>query len=72
MVPNLVDIGPVVLEKKILKFRQSFFFNIAKSSPLEMGRGPTSEQTLIFLTQRCFVTNLVEIGPVVLEKKMKM
>ena len=30
------------------------------------------EQTWIPITQGCFVPSLVEIGPVVLEKKMKM
>ena len=34
--------------------------------------GPSFEETWIPLTQGCFVPSLVEIGPVVLEKKMKM
>ena len=40
--------------------------------PLEKGRGPSFEQTWIPSTQGCFVPTLVEIGPVVLEKKSKM
>ena len=35
-------------------------------------RGPSFEQTWIPFTQGCFVPSLVEIGSVVLEKKMKM
>ena len=34
--------------------------------------GSSFEQTWIPFTQGCFVPSLVEIGPVVLEKKMKM
>ena len=34
--------------------------------------GPSFEQTWIPFTQGCFVPSLVEIGPVVLEKKMDM
>ena len=40
-------------------------------SPLERG-GPSFEQTGISFTENCFVPNIVEIGPVVLEEKMKM
>ena len=39
---------------------------------LEKGRSPSSEQIWMPFTQGCFVQSLVEIGPVVLEKKMKM
>ena len=45
---------------------------ISQLSPLGKGRGPSIEQTWIPFTQECFVPSLVEIGPVVLEKKMKM
>ena len=34
--------------------------------------GPSFEQTGFPFTQGCLVPSLVEIGPVVLEKKMKM
>ena len=70
-VPSLVEIGPVVLEKKIFKFCQCIF-TISSLSPLGKGRGPSFEQIWIPFTQGCFVPSLVEIGPVVLEKKMKM
>ena len=39
---SLVEIGPVVLEKKIFKFRQCIF-GISKSSPLGKGLGPLLE-----------------------------
>ena len=35
-------------------------------------RGPSFEQNYISFTQECFVPSLVEIGPVVLEKKIKV
>ena len=70
-VPSLVEIGPVVLEKKIFKSYQ-FIFIISKLSPLWEGCGPSFQQTWIPFTQGYFVPSLVEIGPVVLEKKIKM
>ena len=39
--------------------------------PLEIGWGTSFEQTLVFITQECFVPSLVEIGPAVLEKIFK-
>ena len=44
--PNLLDIGPVVLEKKIIKFCQSIFA-ISLSSPLGKVRGPLFEQKML-------------------------
>ena len=38
--------------------------------PFEMGRGPSFEETWTPFTQGCFVPSLVEIGPVVLEKRI--
>ena len=67
-VPSLVEIGSVVLEKKILKFCQCIFA-ISQLSPLGKGRGPSFEQTWILITQEGIVPSLVEIGPEVLEKK---
>ena len=67
--PSLVELGPVILEKKIFK-RSRFIFIISQSSPLWKGRGPSFEQTWIPFTQGCSVPSLVEIGPVVLEKKI--
>ena len=59
--PNLVEIVPMVLEKKIFKFYQ-YIFTILLLSPLGKERG-------LALMQGYFVLSLVEIGPVVLEKK---
>ena len=69
--PSLVEIGSVVLEKKIFEFRQCIF-TISLLSPLGEGWCPSFEQTWIPFTQGYFVPSLVEIGPVVLENKMKM
>ena len=60
---KLVEIGPVVLEKKILKFCQCIFA-ISKLSPLGKRWGPSFEQTWLPFTKRCIVPNLVDIGPV--------
>ena len=42
--PSLVEIGPVVLEKKIFKSCQ-FIFIISQLSPLWEGRGPSFQQS---------------------------
>ena len=61
IVPSLVEIGPLVLEKKIFKFCQCIFA-IALLSPLGKGWGPLFEQTWVLISQECFVPSLVEIG----------
>ena len=66
---SLDEIGPLALEKKILKFCQCIFA-ILKLSPLRKGRGPSFEQTWIPITQGCFVPSLDEIGLVVPEKNI--
>ena len=58
--PILVKIGHPVLEKRILKYFESKF-TISVLSPLGVERGPLLEQTC-----------LIEIGPVVQEKKLKI
>ena len=64
IVPSLIEIGPTVLEKKIFKFRQCIFA-FCYYLPLEKGWGPSFEQTTcVPFTQGCFVSSLVEIGPV--------
>ena len=68
---KLVEIGPVVWIKTF-KSHQSTVFLLFLLSSLEKGRGPSFEQTWIPFTQGYFVPSLVEIDPVVLEKKMKM
>ena len=67
-VPSLVEIGLVVLEKKILKMRQCIFA-ISLLSPLGKEQRPSFEQTWIPYIQGCIESSLVEIGPVVLQKK---
>ena len=57
--PSLVEIGQVVLSKKIFKFHLSIF-SISLLSPFE--------QTWISFTYECFALGLVEIGTVVLER----
>ena len=70
-VPRLVQIGTVILEKKIFKYFQ-YNFTFSLLSPLGKGYGHSFEQTWIPSFQGCFVPSLVEIGPVVLEKKSKI
>ena len=41
--PSLVEIGPVVLEKKILKLRQNVF-TLLLQSPLGKGQGPSFDK----------------------------
>ena len=69
--PNLFETDPVFLEKKFFKISSMYFRYFVIISPWK-GRGPTFEETWIPSTQGCFVPSLVEIGPVVLEKKMKL
>ena len=68
-VPSLVEIGLVVLKKKIFKCCQCIFA-ISLSSSLEKGWGHSFEQAWVLITQECFVPSLVVIGPVILEKKI--
>ena len=63
---SLVEIGLVVLEKKIFKFRQSIFAISSLSRSLLGKGGP-----FIPFNQGYFVPSLVESGPVILEKKIK-
>ena len=53
-------------------FKSFFIFIISQWSPLSEGRGPSFEQTWVPYTRGYFVSSLVEIGPVILEMKMKM
>ena len=45
---------------------------ISLLSPLGKEQGPSFEQTSIPFTQGCFVPSLIEIGPVVFEKKVEI
>ena len=64
----MIEIGQVVLEKMILKFRQCIF-TITLKFHLGQGCGPSFEGTRIPFTQGSFVARLVETEPVVLEQK---
>ena len=64
--PSLVEIGQVVLEKRIFNFVNVFSL-FRNYLPLK-GWGPLFEQSRIPFTQGCSVPSLVEIGSVVLEK----
>ena len=68
-VPNLVEIGPAVMEKKFFNFVivLSLFRN---HLTFEIGWSPSFEQTWIHITQGGIVPSLVEIGLVALEKKI--
>ena len=63
---SLVEIGPVVLEKKIFNSCQCVF-TILQLSPLDFVRTNWNPPLL-----RLLCAKLVENGPVVLEKEMKM
>ena len=66
---SLVEINPVILEKKILKAHQSILV-ISKLSLF--GKKTVGLQIEISFNQGCFVLKLIEIDPVILEKKMNM
>ena len=59
-----VEISPLVLEKKIFRFRQ-YIFAISLAPSLEKERGPSFEQTWIPFTKGYFLPNLVVIGPLI-------
>ena len=61
-VPNLVEIGPVVLNRKSFKSYQ-FIFIISRFCPLWEGRSPLFlKNTWVPFTKGYFVPSLVEIG----------
>ena len=59
----------LVVLKKIFKL-QKYISTILTLSPLEIGYHPSVEQIKISLTQECFISSFVEIGPSVLERKI--
>ena len=65
--PNLYEIGPVVLEKKFLKFVNVFLL-CPYHLPFKKG---VALQQIPFI-QECFVPRLIEFGPVIPEKRMKI
>jgi hypothetical protein len=70
-VPSLIEFGLLVLEMKIFK-NFHCIFTLLLLSPLGEGQSPSFEQTWNPSPQGWSVLSLVEIGPVVLEKKSKM
>ena len=71
-VPDLIENSQVVMQKKIfLKVCQSIFI-ISQLSPVWEGRGPLFKILNSLNPLWYFVPSLVEIDPVVLEKKTKM
>ena len=66
---SLVEIGPLVQEKKIFKFRQCI--DILWLSPVENGWGPLFEHSWIPFTQRWIVSSLVELVQRLLRKRWK-
>ena len=67
--PRLVEIGSVVLEKRIFLNFINVFSLFRNYLPLEKG-GVLHLKKLESFTQGCFWPSLVEIGAVVLEKKI--
>ena len=65
--PSLVEIGKVVLEKKILNFINVFSL-FCNYPPLEKKEGPFIWTNLNSLTQGYYVPSLIEIASVVLFK----
>ena len=62
-------VGPVVLEKKIVKLSYCLFA-ISLLSPLEKRSGPSFVEIRGSFNQECFVPSWVEIGPMVLEEEI--
>ena len=60
-VPILVEIGPLVLEKKIFFLACQCVFTILSLSPIRKGQGPL-KILLIPFNQGCFVPSLVGIA----------
>ena len=73
-VPSLVEIGTVVLEKKIFTVRQCSFRYFIIISLWKREWSPIWANLILprRTAQGCFVRSLVEIDSVVFEKKMKM
>ena len=70
-VPSFDEIGPVVLERKIFKFRQ-YIFAISLLSPLGKGRFPTFERTRLPFTKGCFVLHWLKLACWFLRRRWKM
>ena len=66
---NMTYSGSVVLKKKIFKLTHPIFAFL-RLSPLWRGPGPLFEQFRIPFTQEWFMPSLIEVGQLVLEKKI--
>ena len=64
----MVEIGSVVLEKKIFKVCQCLFALFVNITPWKKGMALHLKK---FYPKEWFLPSLVEIGPMVLEKNMK-
>ena len=69
--PSLLEIGPVFLEKKTLKF-SPFIFQFSKLhvSPFGKRHGPWLKHIWVPFTKGYFLQSLVEIGPKVLQRNI--
>ena len=67
--PSLVELGSVLLEKKIFKLPQCIF-TIWLLFPFNKGHGPSFQQTWIVFTKKCFIHVFikVELDSVILKK----
>ena len=61
---RLGEIGLIVLEKRIFKFRQCNVFSLLFTTHLWKEQGPSFEQTWISFTRGYIVSGLVEFGPI--------
>ena len=66
---SLVSIGSIILEENIFKCRQCILA-ISLSSLFGKGQDLSFEDTWIPFAQGCFLSSLVEIGLMLLEKKI--
>ena len=69
--PSVVEIASVVFWRKRLSNLIKVFYALSFLSPFEKELDPSFEQTWLRFTQECFVSCLVEISPMVLEKIFK-
>ena len=64
------NLNPLYPRRHSAKFGKNWPSGSSELTPLKKGRDPSFEQTWIPITQEGIVPILVEIGPVVLEKKI--
>ena len=69
--PSLVELSQWFRRRRFFFLNLSMYFRYFVIISPWKRMGHLFEQTWILFTQRCFVQSLVEIGSVVLEKRMK-